>query len=71
MPLAAYATLDGGTLALQAAWGDPEGHIPLVRAQAAASVADLAAAEALGLQVARQLKEGVLRVGGSLTATHD
>jgi hydroxymethylbilane synthase len=71
MPLAAYATLDAGMLALQAAWGDPEGHIPLVRAQAVASVADLAAAEALGLQVASQLKEGVLRAGGSLTATHD
>ena len=66
MPLAAYAALDGGTLSLQAAWGDPEGHLPLVRARAAASVADLAAAEALGLQVATQLRLGVQQAGGTL-----
>jgi hydroxymethylbilane synthase len=66
MPLAAYATLDGGTLSLQAAWGDPEGRIPLVRAQGAAAAADLAAAEALGLQVASQLRLGVQLAGGTL-----
>ena len=66
MPLAAYATLDGATLLIQAAWGDPEGRVALVRADATASVADLSAAEALGSQVAARLKEGVLRAGGSL-----
>ncbi|QKO22447.1 hydroxymethylbilane synthase [Rhodoferax sp. BAB1] len=66
MPLAAYATLDGATLLIQAAWGDPEGRVALVRADATVSVADLSAAEALGSQVAARLKEGVLRAGGSL-----
>lgn len=68
MPLAAYATLEGGSLSIQAAWGDPDGRIALVRAQAAASVADLVAAEALGLQVAARLKDGVQRAGGTLAA---
>lgn len=67
MPLAAYATLEGGSLHIRAAWGDPEGRIPLVRAQASATVADLAAATALGEQVAAELRAGVQRVGGSLT----
>lgn len=66
MPLAAYATLEGGALRLRAAWGDPDGRIPLVSAQGAAVVADLAAADALGQQVAAQLREGVAAVGGSL-----
>lgn len=66
MPLAAYATLDSGTLSLQAAWGDPHGHVPLVRAQGSAAAADLAAAEALGLQVADQLRQGVQQAGGTL-----
>ena len=66
MPLAAYATLDGGTLNIQAAWGDPEGRIALVRAKAAAATADLDAADALGLQVAARLKDGVQQAGGTL-----
>ncbi len=66
MPLAAYATLDSGYLNIQAAWGDPDGRVALVRADATASVADLFAAETLGSQVAARLKEGVLRAGGSL-----
>jgi len=70
MPLAAYATLDAGYLNIQAAWGDPEGRVALVRANAAASAADLSAADALGLQVAAQLKDGVQRAGGSLNADH-
>jgi len=69
MPLAAYATWleapaherleAGGTLHLQAAWGEPEGAPLLLRASASAGVASLAAADALGVQVAQQL----LRVG--------
>ena len=66
MPLAAYATLEGGMLHLQAVWGDPEGRIPLVRAQGVAEASDLAAADALGLDVATRLRAGVLQVGGSL-----
>lgn len=66
MPLAAYATLDGGYLAIRAAWGDPDGRVALVRADAVAAAADLAAADALGLQVAARLKDGVQRAGGML-----
>ncbi|MFN3376914.1 MAG: hydroxymethylbilane synthase [Burkholderiaceae bacterium] len=58
MPLAAHGTLDGGTLHLRAAWGDPDGRLPLVRAEARAPVADLPAAEALGLAIAERLRAG-------------
>jgi hydroxymethylbilane synthase len=58
MPLAAHAVLEGGALRLQAAWGDPQGSTVLVRAQAQTTVLDLASAEALGLDVARQLRAG-------------
>ena len=58
MPLAAHGTLADGVLQLDAAWGDPEGRVPLVRAQASGPVATLAAAEALGDAVARQLCQG-------------
>jgi hydroxymethylbilane synthase len=70
MPLAAYATLEGGYLNIQAAWGDPDGRVPLVRAQAAAAAAELDAADALGLQVAGRLRAGVERAGGALSAPH-
>jgi hydroxymethylbilane synthase len=66
MPLAAYATLEGGYLGIKAAWGDPDGRVALVRADAAADSADLVAAERLGTEVAARLKEGVLRAGGTL-----
>ncbi|MFV0679559.1 hydroxymethylbilane synthase [Ottowia sp.] len=59
MPLAAHATLDGQRLRLRAAWGEPEGAPTLVTAEGEADVTDatdLAQAEALGLQVARQLQ---------------
>ncbi len=59
MPLAAYATLQDSLLGMDAVWGDPEGHLPLVRAQASASVGDAHAATRLGEQVARQLQAGV------------
>jgi hydroxymethylbilane synthase len=58
MPLAAHATLEGGVLQLQAAWGDPQGSATLVRAQAQTTAPDLAAAERLGLEVAAQLRAG-------------
>jgi hydroxymethylbilane synthase len=58
MPLAAHAVIEGGVLQLRAAWGDPEGVATLVRADAQASAAGLAAAEALGLSVAQALRDG-------------
>jgi hydroxymethylbilane synthase len=67
MPLAAYATLDQGMLVLDAAWGDIEGKLALVRVRQQASVTDLAGAAALGEQVAQALQAQVLAQGGSLT----
>ena len=74
MPLAAYATWvqapaqerlqAGGTLHLQAAWGEPEGEPLLLRASASARVESLAAADALGVQVAQQLQRAGARVVG-------
>ena len=58
MPLAAHGTLTGTTLQLDAAWGDTEGKLPLVRASASASVTTLAQADALGLAIAQQLRDG-------------
>lgn len=62
MPLAAYAdwTADGH-LQLDAAWGDPEGHTPLVQASARAAVAVLDEAEALGHSVALMLQKAGAR----------
>ena len=56
MPLAAHATFDGEYLQLNAAWGDPDGAAPLVRARSAGAVADLGAAAALGDGVAQRLR---------------
>lgn len=57
MPLAAYADwIDAGQLQLQAAWGDPDGRQPLVRAMGLAAVGSLAEAEALGERVAAELR---------------
>lgn len=57
MPLAAHATIEGGVIKLQAAWGDPEGSAQLVTAEAEAVATDLQAAEALGLRVAQALRD--------------
>lgn len=59
MPLAAYATLQGDVLTIRATWGDPQGVLPLVHAQAQASVQDAGAATRLGEEVARQLQANV------------
>ncbi len=62
MPLAAYAEIQGQTLQLRAAWGSVEGGpAPLIRAEASLalpspSLADLPAADALGLRVAQALQ---------------
>ncbi len=58
MPLAAHATLTGDVLSLRAAWGDPEGATQLVNAAISGAVSSLQDAEALGLQVAHDLKRG-------------
>ncbi|QTN29811.1 hydroxymethylbilane synthase [Rhodoferax sp. AJA081-3] len=59
MPLAAYATLQGDVLSIRAVWGDPDGVLPLVHAQAQGAVTDAPAATALGEAVARQLQAKV------------
>eukprot|EP01030_Chromulinospumella_sphaerica_P005995 gene5995-5866_t len=56
MPLAAHATIEGGVLKLQAAWGDPDGAATLVTAAEDVPAQDLAVAEALGLRVAHALQ---------------
>lgn len=66
MPLAAYATLQGDVLTIDAAWGDPAGVLALVKVRASAPVTDLANATALGARVAADLRAGVLAHGGSL-----
>lgn len=64
MPLAAFSTwqgqpgANGGLLRLDAAWGDPEGHIAVVRVQAQAEVSTLQQADALGMHVADLLRQG-------------
>jgi hydroxymethylbilane synthase len=61
MPLAAHGRLVQGTLQLDAAWGDPDGHTPLVRPSASAPVATLADADALGIAIAARLRAGGAR----------
>lgn len=64
----AHAASSAQRLNLRAAWGDVDGHLPLVSAQASTDVASLEDAEALGLRVALQLQEAVRRAGGALQA---
>jgi hydroxymethylbilane synthase len=66
MPLAAFSTLKGNTLTIDAAWGDPEGVLELVCVRMSAEVSDLASASALGERVAIDLKAGVAASGGTL-----
>ena len=65
MPLAAYATLQGEQLTIEAVWGDPQGHIALVHAQASALVRDVDGATHLGEQVALNLKAAMARAGAT------
>ena len=58
MPLAAHARWSGPTLRLQAAWGDADTFAPLVLAENATAVRNPMEAEALGTQVAAQLRAG-------------
>jgi len=66
MPLAAYATLVQERLTIDAAWGDTEGRLPLVRVSLSGQVSDLASAADLGQQVAQLLQRQVLAQGGTL-----
>jgi len=66
MPLAAYATLNDNVLTMDAAWGDTEGQLPLVRVHLAGVVTDLASAADLGQRVADTLRNQVLAQGGTL-----
>lgn len=61
MPLAAHASFSGEYLQISAAWGEPEGSGPLVRAMDAAAVADVEQAAALGVAIAAQLRAGGAR----------
>ena len=64
MPLAAHGRLQGEVLQLDAAWGDPEGHVPLVRASIKGPARNLQQADALGVAVAQQLRAaGAVGVG--------
>ena len=58
MPLAAYARLEGTQLHLDAAWGDLDGRVPLVRASGVAHAITLEQANQLGEGVAAQLRAG-------------
>jgi len=71
MPLAAYATLDQDVLTLDAAWGDMDGRLALVRVRQQARVTDLNDAAALGERVANDLQQQVLARGGSLSHLAD
>ena len=66
VPLAAHAVFRDEKLVIQAAWGNPQGTHPLVRAQAEAMVSTLDAAVTLGAHVARQLMDGIRAAGLSL-----
>jgi hydroxymethylbilane synthase len=58
MPLAAFATWQGADiLRLEAAWGDPDGRVQLVRVQNEAVVSSLEAAADLGNHVATLLRQ--------------
>jgi hydroxymethylbilane synthase len=59
MPLAAHAVFMGNSLHIDAAWGDPEGHLPLVHTQAHATVLDTFSAVQLGERVAVALQAAV------------
>jgi hydroxymethylbilane synthase len=66
MPLAAYATLSDDILTIDAAWGDTEGQLPLVRVSLTGPVSDLPSAADLGQRVADALRTQVLAQGGTL-----
>lgn len=62
MPLAAFSSWveapsgGEGMLRLEAAWGEPEGHSPVLRTRGQARIASLGDADALGVEVAQALQ---------------
>jgi len=66
MPLAAYATLAQDSLTIDAAWGDTQGRLPLVRVSLTDHASDLTCAADLGQRVADLLRTQVLAQGGTL-----
>ncbi|TNF58760.1 MAG: hydroxymethylbilane synthase [Burkholderiales bacterium] len=65
VPLAAYADWLPGQadrLVMEAAWGDPDGRTPVLRARQQAQVRSLAEAQALGAAVAQELKAAGARL---------
>ncbi|MCZ2497684.1 hydroxymethylbilane synthase [Xylophilus sp. Kf1] len=58
MPLAAFATLDGGGLRLRAAWGDPAGNGSLIQVEVSGVVGSPDDAARLGEQAAARLRAG-------------
>ena len=69
MPLAAFATFNGSTLTLDAAWGDSEGARPVVRVALSATVNDVPGATAFGERVAAALQSAIAAQDGHLPAT--
>ncbi len=66
MPLAAYATLAQDILTIDAAWGDADGQLPVVRVRLTGPVSGLPSAAELGQRVANDLRARVLAQGGTL-----
>jgi len=69
MPLAAYATWsegEQGALQLEAAWGDLDGGVPVIRVRQEAAPVTLAEAESLGQRAA-----DALMAAGAKPAKHD
>ena len=64
MPLAAHASFRGDVLSIRAAWGDPDGVLPLAQVSGQATVTDTAGALRLGESVARQLQVAVQAAHG-------
>lgn len=68
MPLAAHSVwVDGeaGAMRLDAAWGDPQGRVPVIRATEAARIETLDQAEALGQRVAAALRSAGAPAAGA------
>ncbi len=59
MPLAAFATFNGSALTLDAAWGDAEGVLPVVRVAQSETVTDVPGATAFGERVAFMLQAAI------------
>ena len=69
MPLAAFATFSGSSLTLDAAWGDAEGALPVVRVALSATVTDVPGATAFGERVAAALQAAIAAQGQHLPIT--